>query len=207
MVRSVDNLQDLMQSTSQLRGPAVVGFFGDFSEKSRQALPVFQEFCRRHPDLPVFLVDVGRVKDIHRALGVTMVPTVVAVKNGAVLQQVVGVRTIPEYEAALLGPARTASSPGTGSQSRPSHRVVVYTGASCPWCTRVKAYLRQRNVPFTEIDVSRDPSAAQALVRKTGQTGVPQLDIDGHYVIGFDKARIDALLGLRPQGDGSELYR
>jgi len=197
----------MMSFTGQLRGAWVVGFFGDFSERSRQALPVFEEFCRRHPDLRVVLVDVGRVKDIHRTLGVTMVPTVLSVRDGAVLQQLVGVRTLSEYETALLGPAHTASSSGSDSRSRPTHRVIVYTGSSCPWCTRVKAYLRQRNVPFTEIDVSRDPSAAEALVRKTGQTGVPQLDIDGHSVIGFDKARIDALLGLKPQGNGSELYQ
>jgi len=75
--------------------------------------------------------------------------------------------------------------------------VTVYTGASCPWCTRVKNYLRQHGVNFREIDISRDQQAAMRLVAKTGQTGVPQLDINGHYVVGFDQARIDALLGLR----------
>jgi len=206
MIRAVENFEELVEATRGLKGTAIVGFFGDFSDKSRAAWPNFQAFCARHPDLPVFLVDVARVKDVHRRLGVTLVPTVAFLKDGTVVQQVVGVRTVAEYEASLSGQARTGSSSSTGS-SRPSHRVLVYTGASCPWCTRVKAYLRQRNVPFTEIDVSRDPAAAQALVRKTGQTGVPQLDIDGRYVIGFDKARIDALLGLGPQGGNPELYR
>lgn len=205
MMRTVANYEELAGAISGRKGPVIVGFFGDFSDKSRAAWPNFQAFCERHPDLPVFVVDVGRVKDIHRRLGVTLVPTVVTLQGDAVIQQVVGVRSVAEYEATLHGQARTASNASGGS--RPSHRVVVYTGAHCPWCTRVKAYLRQRNVPFTEVDVSRDPAAAQALVRKTGQTGVPQLDIDGRYVIGFDKARIDALLGLAPQAGGPELYR
>lgn len=204
MVRMIENYQDLASALQTQKETVVVGFFGEFSDKSRAAFPAFQAFCARHPELPVFLVDVGKVKDVHPRLGVKLVPTVVTLKDGKVLQQVVGARTIEEWETTLLGPARTASA--SSGSSRPSHRVVVYTGAHCPWCTRVKAYLRQRNVPFTEIDVSRDPSAAQALVRKTGQTGVPQLDIDGRYVIGFDKARIDALLGLGPQGGHPEIY-
>jgi glutaredoxin-like YruB-family protein len=120
-------------------------------------------------------------------------------RDGAVHQQLVGVQTDADYQAALLPHTRPAPGPQAGATAHPSHRVLVYTGPGCSWCTRVKAYLRQRNVSFTEIDVSLEPAQAQALVRKTGQTGVPQLDIDGRYVVGFDKARIDALLGLAPQ--------
>jgi glutaredoxin-like YruB-family protein len=151
-------------------------------------------------------VDVGAVKDVHRRLGVTMAPTVLVIQDGAVRQQLVGMHTEAEYQSALMPNNRPSpqsqAAPGTGTV----HRVVVYTGAHCSWCTRVKAYLRQRNVPFTEIDVSLEPAQAQALVRKTGQTGVPQLDIDGRYVVGFDKARIDALLGLAPSPVGTGAF-
>ena len=84
----------------------------------------------------------------------------------------------------------------TGSQLRP-HRVLVFTTPTCPWCTRAKSYLRTRGVPFREIDVSRDPSAARDLVRRTGQMGVPVVEIDGRPIVGFDQAKIDSLLGLR----------
>ncbi len=198
MIRTVADFEDLMGATNGLRGPAVVAFFGEFSERSRRAWPDFLEFCRRHPDLAVHLVDVGQIRDVHRNLGVAKVPTVVVVKDGTVTRQVLGENSVEEYEAALLGTGRTADATATGT-SGGAHRVTVYTGASCPWCTRVKAYLRQRGVPFTEIDVSLEPGEAAALVRRTGQTGVPQLDIDGQYVIGFDQARIDRLLGLAPQ--------
>lgn len=77
------------------------------------------------------------------------------------------------------------------------HRVLVFTTPTCPWCTRAKSYLRSRGVPFREIDVSGDPAAARDLVRRTGQMGVPVIEIDGRPIVGFDQTRIDQLLGLR----------
>jgi glutaredoxin-like YruB-family protein len=77
-----------------------------------------------------------------------------------------------------------------------SHRVLVFTTPTCSWCTRAKSYLAQRRVPFREVDVSKDPAAARDLVRRTGQMGVPVIEIDGRPVVGFDRARIDRLLGL-----------
>jgi glutaredoxin 3 len=77
-----------------------------------------------------------------------------------------------------------------------THRVLVFTTPTCPWCVRAKAYLRERRVPFREVDVSRDASAARDLVRRTGQMGVPVVEIDGRPIVGFDKAQIDRLLGL-----------
>ena len=79
-----------------------------------------------------------------------------------------------------------------------SHRVLVFTTPTCPWCNRAKAYLRSRGVPFREVDVSRDPAAARDLVRRTGQMGVPVIEIDGRPVIGFDQRQVDRLLGLVP---------
>ena len=79
------------------------------------------------------------------------------------------------------------------------HRVLVFTTPTCPWCVRVKKYLRERHVPFREIDVARDQRAARDLVRRTGQQGVPVVEIDGKPIIGFDKPKIDKLLGLSPR--------
>jgi glutaredoxin 3 len=79
------------------------------------------------------------------------------------------------------------------------HRVLVFTTPTCPWCTRAKGYLRTRGIAFREVDVSRDAAAARDLVRRTGQMGVPVIEIDGRPVVGFDRPRIDALLGLSQQ--------
>ncbi len=77
-----------------------------------------------------------------------------------------------------------------------THRVLVFTTPTCPWCSRAKTYLRGRGVAFREVDVSRDPAAARELVRRTGQMGVPVVEIDGRPIVGFDQPKIDRLLGL-----------
>lgn len=76
------------------------------------------------------------------------------------------------------------------------HRVIVYSTPTCPWCTRAKAYLRERGVPFRDVDVSRDRAAAFDLVRRTHQMGVPVIEIDGQLVVGFNRQAIDLALGL-----------
>jgi glutaredoxin 3 len=86
--------------------------------------------------------------------------------------------------------------PSTPARPERRHRVLVFTTPTCPWCTRVKSYLAQQQVPFREVDVSRDASAARDLVRRTGQMGVPVVEIDGRPVVGFDRQQIDRLLGL-----------
>ncbi len=77
-----------------------------------------------------------------------------------------------------------------------THEVTIYTTPTCPWCQVAKRYLASRGIEFTEVDVSSDPLAAMEMIRKSGQQGVPVLEIDGEIVVGFDRARIDALLGL-----------
>jgi hypothetical protein len=69
MIRTVESLDDLVAQTGGLKDPAVVAFFGQFSEKSLRAWPVFEAFCKAHPDLDVHRVDVGQVKDVHRRNG------------------------------------------------------------------------------------------------------------------------------------------
>ncbi len=73
--------------------------------------------------------------------------------------------------------------------------VIVYSTPTCPWCGVAKKYLEGKGIAYTEVDVSADYQAAMEMVRKTGQQGVPVIEVDGEFVIGFDKARLDALLG------------
>jgi glutaredoxin 3 len=77
-----------------------------------------------------------------------------------------------------------------------THQVVVYSSPTCVWCARAKSYLNSQGVAFRDVDVSRDPAAARDLVRRTGQMGVPVIEIDGQSIVGFDQARIDLALGL-----------
>ena len=72
--------------------------------------------------------------------------------------------------------------------------VIVYSSPTCPYCHMVKEFLSHRGINFEERDVSRDRSAAQELVGKTGQMGVPVTVIGGQTIIGFDRARLEQAL-------------
>ncbi len=76
-------------------------------------------------------------------------------------------------------------------------RVIVFSTPNCPYCNMAKRYLRERGIRFRDVDVSRDPAAARDMVRRSGQQGVPVIDINGKIVVGFDRARINQLLGLK----------
>lgn len=73
--------------------------------------------------------------------------------------------------------------------------VVVYSTPSCPYCTMAKNYLKGKKVPFEEYDVSRDQKRADEMIRKSGQMGVPVLDIQGRILVGYRPAEIDRALG------------
>ncbi len=73
--------------------------------------------------------------------------------------------------------------------------VTVYSTSTCPFCVRVKQYLKENNIEFINHDVGADPAKAQEMISKSGQMGVPVLDIGGTIVIGFDKEKIKEALG------------
>jgi glutaredoxin-like YruB-family protein len=76
------------------------------------------------------------------------------------------------------------------------HKVVMYTTPTCSYCRLAKTYLNQNRVRYTEIDVSRDQRAAADMVRRSGQSAVPVILIDNRPIVGFDRRRIERMLGL-----------
>ncbi|MBN2421091.1 glutathione S-transferase N-terminal domain-containing protein [Candidatus Woesearchaeota archaeon] len=74
--------------------------------------------------------------------------------------------------------------------------VKVYTTAVCPWCVKVKEYLKSKNIEYKEFNVGTDMAARQEMFLKTGQGGVPVVEIEDTIIIGFDKESIDEALGL-----------
>lgn len=75
-------------------------------------------------------------------------------------------------------------------------RVLLFTTPSCTYCRQAKQYLRQRGVPFKDIDVSRDGSAARDMARRSGQQGVPVIQIGSKIIVGFDRPKLDRMLGI-----------
>ncbi len=78
--------------------------------------------------------------------------------------------------------------------------VIVYSTTTCPYCNMVKQYLTQKGIEFEDKNVSINPMFGIEMVRKSGQQGVPVIDIDGKIIIGFNKPAIDAALGLSSGG-------
>ncbi|MDQ5882870.1 MAG: glutaredoxin 3 [Patescibacteria group bacterium] len=79
-------------------------------------------------------------------------------------------------------------------------KVTVYSTPACPWCHLAKEFLTEHQIPFEEVDVSQDEAKAQEMILKSGQMGVPVIEIDGQIVIGFNKPRLEELLGLNHEG-------
>lgn len=75
-------------------------------------------------------------------------------------------------------------------------KVRIYSTSTCPFCIRVKQYLKDNNVVFEDIDVSSNQEKAQEMIQKSGQMGVPVVEIEKEIIVGFDKERIKAALGL-----------
>jgi len=74
--------------------------------------------------------------------------------------------------------------------------VIVYGTATCPYCSRVKEFLKGNNIQFEDIDVGSDPGKGREMVEKSGQMGVPVIDIDGEIIVGFDREKIGRALGI-----------
>jgi glutaredoxin 3 len=74
--------------------------------------------------------------------------------------------------------------------------VKIYTTPTCPYCAMAKKFLMEHNVTYTEINVAADTKAAQEIIDKTGQMGVPVLEIGGKLIVGFDLDEIKGALGI-----------
>jgi len=75
-----------------------------------------------------------------------------------------------------------------------SHKVIVYSTPSCPYCVYAKEYFKENNVSFEDVNVAVDRVRAQEMVMKSGQMGVPVIDIDGKIIVGFQPDAFEALL-------------
>jgi len=75
-------------------------------------------------------------------------------------------------------------------------KVIVYSTSTCPYCFAAKDFLKEKGIKFDDINVSENRDKAIEMMKKSGQSGVPVLDIDGKIIIGFDKEAISRALKL-----------
>ena len=76
------------------------------------------------------------------------------------------------------------------------HQVTIYSTPTCVYCKLAKAYFKENGVKYTEFDVASDHEKAEQMIERSGQMGVPVIEIDGKIIVGFDKPSIKQALGL-----------
>ncbi len=74
--------------------------------------------------------------------------------------------------------------------------VILYSTPTCGWCQKTKEFLKENKIKFTSIDVSKNQKKAEEMIRKSGQRGVPVIDINNTIIIGFDEAKIKKALKI-----------
>ena len=76
-------------------------------------------------------------------------------------------------------------------------QVIIYTTPSCVYCKKAKAFFNEHKVAYSEKDVSNDQGAVDEMVQKSGQMGVPVIDVDGSIIIGFDEQALRETLHIQ----------
>ena len=163
------------------------------SESSECAFNQVDEAGKEISDIHILSADVSLVRDIHPKYKITSVPTLIEFEKGQFKNVVKGCNNASYYKALFEDAVYYAS---VKNNEKPAKRVTVYSTPTCSWCNTLKTYLRQHKVRYADIDVSRDQQAAAEMVRRSGQQGVPQTDINGEMIVGFNKPRINQLLEI-----------
>ena len=163
------------------------------SEQSDCAYDNVLNAADRQKEINVMLVDVNEVRDIHPNYGVKTAPVILVFEDGKFKNVIKGCQNADYVNSLFENAVFVAKREEAGTTQK---NVTVYSTPTCSWCNTLKAHLRKHGIYFTDIDVSVDPSLAEELVRKSGQQGVPQTEIDGEIIVGFDKGRINRLLEI-----------
>ena len=163
------------------------------SAQSDCAYDNFSKIERNEKGEVLCSADVTQVKDIHPGYNITSVPSLLYFEHGTLKNVVKGCHKPDQFNAIFDRSVFVAAS---SNDKKPVRNVTVYTTPTCSWCTTIKRHLQENGVQFREVNVAADQKAAEALVKKSGQQGVPQTEINGQIIVGFDKTRINSLLGI-----------
>ncbi len=182
-----------MQSVLKEDARNYVLLFKKGSETSECSYKNIEYVLKDGIDVNVVAADVTKVRDIHVAYGVTSAPTLLIFQGKKFEKTVKGCNDDGYYKSLFESALFSAKA---ADNDKPQKRVTVYSTPTCSWCTTLKTHLKKNGVRFTDIDVSKDQKAAEAMTKRSGQQGVPQTDIGGEMIVGFDKNRINSLLGI-----------
>ena len=150
--------------------------------------------AKKFEKVNVLVADVSTVRDIHTHYNITSSPSLLIFEGERFINVVKGCND-PAYYISLF--EESYFHPVFKKEETKQKRVTLYSTPSCSWCNVLKNHLKASNIHFTEVDVSQNQEAAEQMVRRSGQRGVPQTDIDGQIIVGFDKNKINSLLGIQ----------
>ncbi len=188
-IKSFNDLNRELESSER----SFLLIFKKGSENSECAYQHFKEAGENIKGISLLSVDVSKVRDIHPKYNITTAPTMLEFKKTEPKNTIKGCHDSSYFKAILEDAVYHSQTDKTDS---PQKRVVVYSTPTCTWCNTLKSYLRQHKIRFRDIDVSRDQQAAIAMSNKSGQQGVPQTEINGQIIVGFDKTKINQLLDI-----------
>jgi glutaredoxin-like YruB-family protein len=163
------------------------------SAQSDCAFENYQKAGWNVKDILLCYADVNQVRDIHPEFNVTSAPSLLNFENGELKNIVKGCHQPEQFNAIF---EKVAFVPNVGGAEKPQKNVTVYTTPTCTWCNTIKRHLQEHGIRYREVDVSKDQKAAEEMVRRSGQQGVPQTDINGQMIVGFDRVKINSLLGI-----------
>lgn len=164
------------------------------NDKGKCAIKSVGDAYKEVEGIKVFYADVSVVRDIHPYFNITSAPSLLEF-DGMLLRNVIkGCNNNYYYKAIFENAVYYAE---IKNDTIPQKRVTVYSTPTCSWCNTLKSYLKQHRIRFTDINVSADQRAADELVKRSEQMGVPQTDINGEIIVGFNRTRINELLDIK----------
>ncbi|MAG47820.1 NrdH-redoxin [archaeon] len=82
-------------------------------------------------------------------------------------------------------------------ETEKKNHIRVYSTDSCSWCHKVKEFLQENKIEFEDINVGEDQKAAEEMIAKSGQSGVPVVEINDEIIVGFDQEAIKKALKIK----------
>jgi glutaredoxin-like YruB-family protein len=193
-MKKVSNYQEFIDFASDAKKAFLLLYKNSDAINTDCAYINLTKAASQQAEIKVCTANVADVRDIHEKFNIASVPTLIELHKGKMTRSIKGCHDVNFYTNTLLGFTNTPVS--TKGKTKVQKSVVVYSTPSCSWCNTLKNYLKDHQIAYRDIDVSRDQKAAAEMVKRSGQHGVPQSLIGGELIVGFDKSRIDKLLQI-----------
>lgn len=167
------------------KGVTVVDMYADWCGPCKMLTPIFSKLDEENTDKYVqyVKVDIDKNQELAATYNVMSIPTVLFFKDGKLINKKVGLMSKDDYK-------KTVDDAKKFDANAPK-KVTVFSTPTCPYCVMVKNYLKDKNIVFEDIDVSKNETEAMKMVQASGQMGVPQIWIGNQIIVGFDKTSLD----------------